>query len=114
MTLKTPSIWQFASKAGFYTLYVDAQSPQGATDYQNFMNQRESRFIDEIVRVRQEVAYESDRAALETLTDHLKRPGKTFLMLNKYGMHFPYFRHSQPNVGLSQSLRSQHRFFQII
>lgn len=73
-------------------MYIDAQSPEGATGYQNFMNQRETRFIDEIVRVRQEVAYESDRVALGELTDHLKRPGKTHLMPNKYGMHFPYFR----------------------
>ena len=92
ITLKTPTIWQYAKNAGFHTVYVDAQTPEGQTGYQNFMNQRETRFIDEIVTVRQEVAYESDRVALEELTDHLKRPGKTFLMLNKYGMHFPYFR----------------------
>lgn len=92
ITLKTPTIWQYAKRAGFYTVYVDAQSPEGATGYQNFMNQREAQVIDEIVRTRQEVAYQSDRAALEKLTDYLKRPGKTFVMLNKYGMHFPYFR----------------------
>lgn len=92
ITLKTPTIWQYAKKAGFYTVYIDAQSPDGATGYQNFMNLREAQFIDEIVRTRQEVAYQSDTVALEKLTDHLKRPGKTFVMLNKYGMHFPYFR----------------------
>ena len=92
LTLRMPTIWQFARQAGFHTVYVDAQSPPGATDYQNFMNQREARLIDETVRVRQEVSYESDRVALDTLTDHLRRPGRTFLMLNKYGMHFPYVR----------------------
>jgi glucan phosphoethanolaminetransferase (alkaline phosphatase superfamily) len=92
ITLKTPTIWQYVKKAGFHTVYIDAQSPEGATGYQNFMNQREAQVIDEIVRTRQEVAYQSDRVALETLTDYLKRPGKTFIILNKYGMHFPYFR----------------------
>lgn len=90
--LKAPTIWQYAKKAGFHTLYLDAQSPQGATDYQNFMNQSEASVIDEIVRVRRETAYESDRAALKALVEHLKRPGKAFILLNKYGLHFPYFR----------------------
>jgi glucan phosphoethanolaminetransferase (alkaline phosphatase superfamily) len=92
LTLKTSTIWQYAKKAGFHTVYIDAQSPKGASGYQNFMNQGEARFIDELIRIRQEVAYQSDREALEKLMDYLKRPGKTFVMLNKYGMHFPYFR----------------------
>jgi len=44
------------------------------------------------MRVRQKVAYESDGVALDELVDILKQPGKTFVMLNKYGIHFPYFR----------------------
>ena len=92
MTLKKPSIWQFTKKAGFYNVFLDAQSAEEWAGYQNFMNEHEASFIDEIIRVRQEIAYESDGVAREKLIDHLKQPGKTFIMLNKYGIHFPYFR----------------------
>jgi glucan phosphoethanolaminetransferase (alkaline phosphatase superfamily) len=92
MTLRKPSIWQFTRKAGFYNVYLDAQSAEAWANYQNFMNEHEISFIDEIIRVRQQIAYESDGVAREKLIDLLKQPGKTFIMLNKYGIHFPYFR----------------------
>lgn len=92
MSLKKPSIWQFTRKAGYYNVYLDAQSAEEWANYQNFMNQHEASFVDEIIRMRQEIAYESDGVARKKLMDHLKQPGKTFIMLNKYGIHFPYFR----------------------
>lgn len=92
LTLKKPSIWQFTQKAGFHNVYLDAQSAEEWANYQNFMNEREASFVDEIYRDRQKIAYESDKVAREKLIEHLKQPGKTFIMLNKYGIHFPYFR----------------------
>ena len=92
VSLKKPSIWQFTRKAGYYNVYMDAQSADEWDNYQNFMNKHEASYVDEIVRVRQETAYESDGVARKKLIDLLKRPGKTFIMLNKYGIHFPYFR----------------------
>ena len=92
MTLKNPSIWQFTRKAGFYNVYLDAQSAEEWASYQNFMNAQEAAFIDEIIRLRQKIAYQSDGVAREKLIDHLRQPGRTFIVLNKYGMHFPYFR----------------------
>lgn len=92
MTLKKPSIWQFTKKAGFYNVYIDAQSAEAWENYQNFMNEHEATYIDELIRVRQDSAYESDGAAREKLIALLKKPGKSFIILNKYGLHFPYFR----------------------
>ncbi|MGD8914326.1 MAG: sulfatase-like hydrolase/transferase [Candidatus Thiodiazotropha sp.] len=92
ITLKQPSIWQFTRKAGFYNVYLDAQSAEEWANYQNFMNENEASFIDELIRVRQEIAYQSDSVARDKLITLLKQPGKTFIMLNKYGIHFPYFR----------------------
>jgi|GEM_PF-1295963 len=91
-SLKMPSIWQFTRRAGYYNVYLDAQSAEQWENYQNFMNGHEAAFVDEIVRLRQEVAYESDGVARDRLIDLLTKPGKTFIMLNKYGIHFPYFR----------------------
>jgi glucan phosphoethanolaminetransferase (alkaline phosphatase superfamily) len=92
MTLKQPSIWQFTRKAGYYNIYLDAQSAEEWENFLNFMNEHEVTFVDEINRVRQKTAYESDGVARDKLIDLLKQPGKTFIMLNKYGIHFPYFR----------------------
>jgi len=92
MSLKQPSIWQFTRKAGYHNVYMDAQSAEEWANYQNFMNKHEASYVDELDRVRQEIAYESDGVAREKLIDLLKQPGKTFIMLNKYGIHFPYFR----------------------
>ena len=92
MTLKKPSIWQYTRKAGFYNVCLDAQSAEEWANYQNFMNEHEATFIDEIIRVRQKIAYESDYVAREKLVEYLRKPGKTFIMLNKYGIHFPYYR----------------------
>ena len=77
MTLKKPSIWQFTKKAGFYNVYIDAQSAEEWENYQNFMNEHEASFVDEIIRVCQKTAYESDGVASEKLIYHLKQPGKT-------------------------------------
>lgn len=92
VSLKKPSIWQFTRKAGYYNVYLDAQSAEEWANYQNFMNEHEASFVDELIRIRQKVAYESDGVARKKLMDLLEQPGKTFIMLNKYGIHFPYFR----------------------
>ena len=92
MSLKNPSIWQFTRKAGYYNVYLDAQSAETWENYQNFMNEQESTFVDQITRDRQKVAYESDGVSREKLIALLKQPGKNFIILNKYGLHFPYFR----------------------
>ncbi|MCK7549651.1 sulfatase-like hydrolase/transferase [Marinobacter koreensis] len=91
-SLKAPSIWQFTHRAGYYNVYLDAQSEEEWANYQNFMNQNEAIFIDEIARLRQDIAYNSDLAVRDRLIDLLKQPGKSFIILNKYGIHFPYFR----------------------
>ena len=92
MSLKQPSIWQFTRKAGYYNVYLDAQSAEEWENYQNFMNKHEASYVDEIDRVRQKIAYKSDGVARDKLIDLLKQPGKSFIILNKYGIHFPYFR----------------------
>jgi glucan phosphoethanolaminetransferase (alkaline phosphatase superfamily) len=92
MTLKQPTIWQFTRRAGYSNVYLDAQSAEEWANYQNFMNEQEALFVDEIIRDRQKIAYESDGVARDKLIELLKQPGKTFVMLNKYGLHFPYFR----------------------
>lgn len=91
-SLKTPSIWQFTRRAGYYNVYLDAQSDEEWANYQNFMDAHEAAFIDELLRLRQDIPYESDGVAQDRLKELLTQPGKAFVVLNKYGIHFPYFR----------------------
>lgn len=92
VSLKKPTIWQFTRKAGYDNVYLDAQSAEEWSNYQNFMNENEAFFVDKIFRVRQKTVYQSDSVASAKLIDLLKQSGKTFIILNKYGLHFPYFR----------------------
>ncbi|MEJ2451961.1 MAG: sulfatase-like hydrolase/transferase, partial [Gammaproteobacteria bacterium] len=92
VSMKEPSIWQYTRRAGFYNVYLDAQSAEEWANYQNFMNKHEASFVDKIIRLRQKTAYKSDGLVRDKLMDYLTRPGKTFIMLNKYGLHFPYIR----------------------
>lgn len=99
VSLREPSIWQFMRRAGYRNVYLDAQSKEEWENYQNFMDENEAAFIDELLWLRQEVAYESDGVARTKLIELLRRPGKTFIVLNKYGMHFPYFRSHPEEYG---------------
>jgi glucan phosphoethanolaminetransferase (alkaline phosphatase superfamily) len=107
-TLSNPSVWQYARKAGYQTVYLDAQSAEEWKNYQNFMNEQEASFIDRLIRVRQTTPYESDIVALEELVSHLKSPGRTFIMLNKYGIHFPYFRSYPKNYEIFRPALEPH------
>jgi len=107
MSLKEPSIWQYMRKAGYDNVYLDAQSKEEWAHYQNFMNEDEAAFIDNVSWLRQQVAYESDGIARKKLMHYLKQPGKTFILLNKYGLHFPYFRSYPEAYNISQPALEQ-------
>jgi len=90
-SLKYPSVWQYARRAGYQTYYIDAQHGKEGT-LQNFMNEEETKAIDRIFYVKQKQPYLSDTAVIERLADLLERDEKIFVLINKYGVHFPYLR----------------------
>ncbi len=88
-SLKHPNIWGYAKKAGYYTVYLDAQG----TSMQNHMNRFDLESIDEFIQVRNRYnikEYESDFKALDILQDILKKHKRVFVYINKMGAHFPY------------------------
>ncbi len=88
-----PTLWQWAKKAGFSTIYMDGQSGfvQDPGRFQNFMTMREARFIDQIIRFDDVPTTRLDFALLEKLVRLLKTSDRPlFIYANKNGAHFPF------------------------
>ena len=84
-----PSFWRYAARAGYRTIYIDAQRHDGKL--QNFMDQREVGEIDEFVQVGTAFAPDAkDIEAGRLLNRVLLRDRPSFTYVNKMGCHFPY------------------------
>ncbi len=87
-----PTIWQYAKKAGFRTVYIDAQASifKDPGLLQNFMTIGETSKIDRIVRLTGVSIPELDFKLLEVVEQELKSGQPVFIYANKSGAHFPY------------------------
>ena len=88
-----PTLWQWAKKAGFRTVYIDAQSIylRSRIRLQNYMTMREAAQIDELVHFDDVAAAEVDMLALKRLEEILRKADRPlFVYVNKNGAHFPY------------------------
>ena len=89
--LKTnPSIWQYAKKAAYRTIYIDGQRFNG--DLHNLMTQEERAQIDEHIQLSSATPpRERDMEVarrLRRIIENSQQP--TFVYVNKMGAHFPY------------------------
>ncbi|MBO9694916.1 MAG: sulfatase-like hydrolase/transferase [Sphingopyxis sp.] len=82
-----PSIFDYAKRAGFATIYIDAQRTGGA--YQNGMDDAERRAIDRFVQFDDTPVVDRDMAAADTLIAALNNGRREFILINKMGAHFP-------------------------
>lgn len=90
---RNPTIWDFARRAGYRTIYIDGQSGinKNAGRLQNFMTDLETRAIDDFYEFDANVRmHELDFKLLKVIGQEIKKPGKTFIYANKNGAHFPY------------------------
>jgi Sulfatase len=101
-----PSIWSYAKNAGYRTVYIYGQ--QGGF-YENYMTDAErrgidvSRYFDKVSRI------DRDQHVARTLSKFINDGKRDFILVNKYGVHFPvtgmyppaYDRH-QPVIGNGQ------------
>ncbi len=89
-----PSIWQYAKKAGFRTVYIDSQASGNVVtkpnDFQNYMGNAEAKFIDEFYKVKNVSTPQLDYRLLEIIKKELANDIPTFIYANKNGAHFPY------------------------
>src|SRR3546814_12726319 len=82
-----PSLFAYAKRAGFGTVYIDAQRGGGA--YQNGMDDRERRDIDRFVQFDAVPVADRDRAPADALVAPLHNGPRDVLLVNKMAAHFP-------------------------
>ncbi|MPZ59369.1 MAG: sulfatase-like hydrolase/transferase [Rhizobiales bacterium] len=91
--LTNPTLWQYAKRAGYRTVFIDAQSAfnRNPGKLQNFMTADEARDIDRLVTMPANVpAPELDDRLLDIMMEELRSEQPVFIYANKNGAHFPY------------------------
>ena len=90
--LTNPTIWQYAKKAGYRTVYIDSQSGlnKDPGSLQNFMTVSEASYIDRHVRFKGIAPSQLDLEANKVILQELQSDKPVFLYVNKNGAHFPY------------------------
>lgn len=85
-----PSIWQFAKKSGYRTVYLDAQLTEGRLG--NHMTENETSDIDFFYQVSDSESgvMNKDIKIANQLKILLNNSVRDFIYINKMGAHFPY------------------------
>ena len=82
-----PAIWDYARKAGFTPVYIDAQRTGGGLH--NGMDAAERARIDTFVQFDGIPVEARDHAAADRIVRHLANGRREFILVNKVGAHFP-------------------------
>jgi lipid A ethanolaminephosphotransferase len=107
--LKNPTIWQYAKKAGFRTVYIDAQAGfnRNPGKLQNFMTADEVAQIDAFHAIDEDVApSDADDRLLDIVVKEMKSDNPVFIYANKNGAHFPYDRGYPANAKIDRPTMS--------
>ncbi len=91
--LTNPTIWQYAKKADFRTVYIDAQAGfnRNPGKLQNFMTAEETGDIDAFNALDEKIpSPELDDKLLDIVLKELKSDKPVLIYANKNGAHFPY------------------------
>jgi lipid A ethanolaminephosphotransferase len=93
--LTNPTIWQYAKRAGFRTVFIDAQAAfnRNPGKLQNFMTVQELKDIDTFHALPDDTPpHALDDRLLDIVNEELRKPGQAFIYAVKNGAHFPYDR----------------------
>jgi lipid A ethanolaminephosphotransferase len=91
--LSNPTIWQYAKKAGFRTVYIDGQAGfiHNPGKLQNFMTAAEARDINDFYALDESIPIPRlDDKLLDIVLKEVKAGGPVLIYANKNGAHFPY------------------------
>jgi hypothetical protein len=98
--LKKPTIWQFAHRAGYKTVYLDAWGyPPG----QGMLSPTEEALIDSRTAISEQPDYLRDQKLAAELLRTMKEEGPAFIYVDKYGAHLPYSTKYPPTFHASPS-----------
>ncbi len=89
---ESPFIWSYAKKAGYRTIFVDAQGAvvKDPSRLTNFMTVNEARNIDRYVSLNNVPPEQADFELIKIIAEETKGDQPVFLYANKNGAHFPY------------------------
>jgi glucan phosphoethanolaminetransferase (alkaline phosphatase superfamily) len=90
------SIWQYAERAGFATVHIDAYGT--AQLLVNGMTATERSHIDRRIIAHDTPLYLRDDRAAAALRELLREPGPMFILVDKFGAHIPYDRMYPPTA----------------
>jgi glucan phosphoethanolaminetransferase (alkaline phosphatase superfamily) len=94
----SPTVWQYAKKAGFRTVFIDAQ-PSFTAVYgklQNYMSPAEALLIDRFYKLDNTIpSYALDDELVRIMLEEMAVGDPVFIYANKNGAHFPY-SHGSP------------------
>jgi glucan phosphoethanolaminetransferase (alkaline phosphatase superfamily) len=95
----SPTIWQYAKRAGYRTVFVNGQTTAEAGvltssggKMTNFMTLKEQSDIDKIYLIEEGGMDQADFALLDIVRSELAAGKPVFIYANKNGAHFPYDR----------------------
>jgi lipid A ethanolaminephosphotransferase len=88
----SPTIWQYAKKVGYRTVFIDGQSGINKDPglLKNFMTVQETMSIDRVVRFTGIPNSQLDFELLKVIEKELQSDQPVFIYANKNGAHFPY------------------------
>jgi hypothetical protein len=93
--LHQPTFWQFAKRAGYRTVHIDAWEPRHPMA--NFQTYDEQRYIDEKLSVSMSPYWRVDDRVAELVWSALAKPGPVFAFVEKIGVHTPYAQNIAPH-----------------
>ena len=82
-----PSIWAYAKKAGFETVYIDV--PRTKRIFNNLMDESEMKDVDQWIEFDDVPIQRRDYASADALAGFLNDGKRQFIYLQKIGAHFP-------------------------
>ena len=122
---RNPTLFSYAKKAGYRTVYIDGQAPRIkdtsiGSRFQNFMTFSETLAIDQIYVPESNLPTpDLDFYVLDMIEKEFAKPGKVFIYANKNGAHVPYvadYPHDGAGPGLEtpqgsgqEALNSEYR-----
>lgn len=88
----SPLIWSYAKKAGYRTVFIDAQGAimKDPGRLTNFMTLSETRNIDRFISLNYVTPDQADFELLRVIAEELRGDQPVFIYANKNGAHFPY------------------------
>lgn len=95
--LRQPTLWQFAKKADYRTLYIDTWLP--VRKMSSMLTYDELRYVDERADVPLDPYWEADDRVADRIVKEVERPGPALLFVEKIGLHTPYQRNLPPDAG---------------